>query len=98
VQFIIGSTIEKRKKYIKEQLVEGIIKALMGDILDMDAQSIDESTSMESLDAWGSLAHLNICFAVEQEFGIRLEVSEMEEMVSYVNIVAVLKARKDIQP
>ncbi len=67
----------------------------MGDILDMDAQSIDESTSMESLAMWGSLAHLNICFAVEQEFAIRLEVQEMEEMVSFVNIVAVLKARED---
>jgi acyl carrier protein len=77
--------------------VEDKIKKLMGEVLDMDAQAIDESTSMESLDMWGSLAHLNICFAVEQEFGIRLEVSEMEEMVSYVNIVAILKNRQDIQ-
>ncbi|MBF0381426.1 MAG: acyl carrier protein [Magnetococcales bacterium] len=73
--------------------MEDKIKKLMGDVLDVDAQSIDESTSMDTLASWGSLAHLNICFAVEQEFAIRLEIKEMESMVSYVNIVAVLQAR-----
>ncbi|MBF0193016.1 MAG: acyl carrier protein [Magnetococcales bacterium] len=77
--------------------MEDKIRALMSDILDMDAQAIDESTSMESLATWGSLAHLNICFAVEQEFCIRLEVHEMEAMISYSSIVDTLKARKDIK-
>ncbi len=73
--------------------MEEQIKRLMADILAMDPQAIDESTTMEGVSSWGSLAHLNICFAVEQEFDLRLEVEEMESMVSYAAILKVVKAR-----
>jgi acyl carrier protein len=73
--------------------MEESIKRLMADVLGIEPQSIDVSTTMDGVDSWGSLAHLNICFAVEEEFNLRLEVKEMEAMISFSAIAEVVKAR-----
>jgi acyl carrier protein len=75
--------------------VDKTIKQLIADILDMDANSINESTSADKIDSWDSTNHLNICFAVEQELGIRLEVLEMESMTSFANIMKVVHAKQN---
>lgn len=69
------------------------IKQVMADILDMAVDSIDESTAMDGLDSWDSLTQVNLCLALEQEFQVSFEVSEIESMLSYPDVLDVLARR-----
>lgn len=69
------------------------VKEIMADVLSMDVKSIDDDTAMDNTATWDSLAHLNLCLALEQEFGIALEVDEMETMISFYDIIQVLQAK-----
>ncbi|MBF0178491.1 MAG: acyl carrier protein [Magnetococcales bacterium] len=73
--------------------MEEQIKRLMADILDLEPQAIDDATAMESVASWDSFNHLNLCLALEQEFGITLTVAEMEGMTSYYDICQAIREK-----
>jgi len=73
--------------------MEEQIKGLLADILNIDSESIDTSTSMDNTASWDSVNHLNVCYGIEEEFDISLEVSEMESMTSFHHIVQVVKTK-----
>lgn len=69
------------------------IKQIMGDILRIDSKQIDDRTSMQRLDSWDSLSHIELIGAFEQEFEITLDVEEIERMVSFAEVRNVLKMK-----
>ncbi len=71
--------------------MEERIRQIMADILDLDPDTIDESTAMDRVPGWDSLTHINLCLSLEQEFQVALEVAEIETMLSYADIVQVLE-------
>lgn len=73
--------------------MEEQIKQLMADLLNLNPARIDDSTAMETVAGWDSFNHLNLCLALEQEFGITLAVHEMEEMTSYYEICRIIQAK-----
>ena len=73
--------------------MEEQIKGLLADILNIDSESIDTSTSMDNTASWDSVNHLNVCYGIEEEFDISLEISEMESMTSFDHIVQVVKTK-----
>ncbi|MBF0627942.1 MAG: acyl carrier protein [Magnetococcales bacterium] len=73
--------------------MEEQIKQLMADFLNLDPLRIDDATAMESVEGWDSFNHLNLCLALEQEFGITLAVDEMEGMTSFYDICQIIQAR-----
>ena len=73
--------------------VEQTVKELMSIILNMDADKIDDSTSMDNTPGWDSANHINLVLALEEEFSISFEVSEFELMVSFFDVVQVVGAK-----
>jgi len=73
--------------------MEEQIKELLVDILNIDPNSVDESTSMDNTASWDSMNHLNICLSIEQEFGITLEIFEIESMTSFYDVVQVVETK-----
>ena len=73
--------------------VEQTVKELMSIIMNMDADKIDDSTSMDNTPGWDSANHINLVLALEEEFSISFEVSEFELMVSYFDVVQVVVAK-----
>lgn len=74
--------------------MEEQIKQVMADVLDLDLKAIDESTSKDNTESWDSLNHINLVAALEQEFDVSFDVSEMESMLSFYDIVEVVKAKR----
>lgn len=70
--------------------MEDRIKNVMGSILTIDPESIDENSSMDTINFWDSLAQINLVFALEKEFGLNLSVDEIVTMTSYRGIVGVV--------
>jgi len=64
---------------------------LLSDTLGLNACSIREDTAMANTPAWDSVAHLNVCMAIEADFDVSLSPEEMIEMTGVDPILAVLR-------
>ncbi len=69
---------------------ENRLKSVIGDILKIDAGSIGDETSVDSVEAWDSLRHLNLVLAIEGEFGISLTEEQTVEILNYPLIKLVM--------
>jgi len=63
---------------------------LISDTLGVPSDGINGDTAMDSMAAWDSVMHLNLCLSIEKEFGIRLTPDEIMGMTSLAAIEAVL--------
>jgi acyl carrier protein len=73
--------------------LEERVKRVMSDVLDLDPARIDSGSRMQTIDTWDSLAHINLCLGLEQEFSVSLSVPEIEAMQSYPDIVHILAGK-----
>jgi len=73
--------------------VEEQVRQVMGDVLNLDPGSIDGSTSKDSTASWDSLSHINLIVALEQEFQVSFDVSEIESMLGYSDILETLERK-----
>ena len=69
------------------------IKQIMADVLDLEAECIDESTTQDNTPNWDSLNHVNLIIAVEQEFDLTFSPEEIEGMTSFRKIVETLEPK-----
>lgn len=59
----------------------------------LKSNDIDETVSMQSSEAWDSMAHINLVTELEMEFGVSFEPEEFPELSSYQAIVSLLIAK-----
>ena len=69
------------------------VKAIMADVLMVDASLIADNTSMENLHQWDSLAQMDIIAALEEEFGVTFEIEEFQVMTSFPDIIETLTGK-----
>jgi acyl carrier protein len=74
--------------------MESRVKQIMNDILGIDPDMIDDFTQMDRTAAWDSSNHINLCLSLEEEFNVTLSVSDIETMVSYSEILKVLRSKQ----
>lgn len=55
-------------------------------------ESVDLSTTSADMENWDSLGHLQVCMAIEAEFGLALELDVLPELDSVEAIVRHLDA------
>lgn len=73
--------------------MEAKIKKIMSGILEVPVDSITDATTMETVDTWDSLRHMEIIVALEEAFGIELAAEDLMEMTSLPEITRVLIAK-----
>jgi acyl carrier protein len=59
------------------------LKQVMGAVLSLPAEEIDDHTSPDTAEAWTSLAHLDLILAIEEEFGVTIPDEEVGDLTSY---------------
>ena len=62
------------------------IRQLMVDIFQIPESEILITTTQDDLISWDSVGHLNLMLAIEQEFGVTLEVEDLRALTS-VNVI-----------
>ena len=67
-----------------------IIQEIFQDLLDDEELEITEETSMDNLEEWDSLVHINLVAAVEDEFGIKLSAEDIAGIHSVADILSVI--------
>ena len=75
----------------RTQRVEDTVREILGDLLGIGKDAVRAGTSTRTVAAWDSLRHVEIVFALEQEFNVTLSIEEIESMMSFADIVTKLK-------
>ena len=70
--------------------MEDTLKDVMATVLGIVADSINEDTSMDTVEAWDSIKHMNLVLAIEEEFGISIPDEDAANITSYPLIRLVL--------
>jgi len=71
--------------------MEARIKQVMGDIFNIDVNSINDDSSPDNIQNWDSLKHMNLIVALEEEFEIEFTDEEIDNSMSYALIVNMLQ-------
>jgi acyl carrier protein len=66
--------------------VEEVVSRVFG----ADPGSLDDGSSPESVEGWDSMGHLNLVAALEQEFGVSIDIGDVMEMVTVKKIREIL--------
>ena len=66
------------------------VRRVMADIFELDPRAISDSAEMGSPEQWDSGNHVRLVLALEEEFGVSFEVSEIEAMTSFRAVVSTL--------
>jgi len=75
--------------------VHSRLEALFRNVFhDEDLQLTDEMSSKD-ISGWDSVAHVNLMFTIEQEFGVQFVGNELAEMQSIGELKGFLERRTD---
>lgn len=73
------------------QASESKLKQVLADVFGVEVSTIGETTSIDTVEEWDSVKHLNLVLALEAEFDITLTEEETVEILSYPLIKVVLE-------
>lgn len=65
------------------QANEEQLKQVLADVLDLEASAIGETASVDTIEQWDSLKHLNLVLALEERFGVTLTEEQTVQILSY---------------
>lgn len=71
---------------MEKRLIELIAKTF-----NLPLESIDSHSSSENVEKWDSLAHMNLIFAVEAEFGIEIADDELLDSMSVKKLLSIIE-------
>jgi acyl carrier protein len=71
-------------------LNEDELKQIMATMLNVDASTINEDSSMDNVPSWDSLRHMNLVLALEEEFKVTIPDEDAGNITSYKLIKLVL--------
>jgi acyl carrier protein len=66
------------------------LRQVMADVFGLAPEAITEDASIDSIDAWDSLKHLNLVLALEERFAVSFTEQETVEILNYELIRTVL--------
>jgi acyl carrier protein len=62
--------------------IEGRLREILASVLEVPVEEIPEDASTDSIEAWDSLAHMNLILAVEDAFGVTIPDEEAADLTS----------------
>ena len=68
-----------------------LVKRVLASVLEVDIETIDEKSTMDSVPGWDSLRQMNLVLALEECFGVTIPDEDAANATSYRLIVLVLE-------
>ncbi|MGK2940028.1 MAG: acyl carrier protein [Solirubrobacteraceae bacterium] len=72
------------------------LRETLASVLELDVAEITDDTSPDTVEAWDSLAHLNLILAIEQEFDVTIPDEEAAELSSLALLRIVIAEQLDV--
>jgi Acyl carrier protein len=70
---------------------EDDLRAVMAGVLHVQIEAIGPESSMDNIESWDSLQHMNLVLALEEEFGVSIPDEDAANVTSYALIKLVLE-------
>lgn len=67
------------------------LKSVIATVLEIEPTEIDENSSMDTIEAWDSIKHMDLILSLEEEFGVSVPDEEAGDLTSYALIKLVMK-------
>ena len=80
------------------------IQSIFRDVLDNPVLCITRESNGSNVKGWDSLAHINLLLAIQQQFGVGLSLSELQnlqnvgDIVDLINQKLATRADRDAMP
>ena len=71
------------------------IKEVMGKVLGVGPDQLNEQASADNIDTWDSLRHMNLILALEEEFGVVIPDEDAPNITSFSLIRLVIGELKE---
>ena len=71
--------------------MEEKLKKIMAETFKLDENALNEETKMSKVESWDSLSHLQLIAALEEAFGMEIDMDDMLAMTGYKEILEILK-------
>ncbi|MBF0184667.1 MAG: acyl carrier protein [Magnetococcales bacterium] len=71
--------------------MEAKIKQIIADVMEVPVESVQDSSSPDTIPSWDSLKHMNLILALEQQLEITFSEEQIAEMMSVELIVLTVK-------
>jgi acyl carrier protein len=62
--------------------------------LRVKASTLSATTTSDDVPEWDSLGHLRVCLALEERFGVTIDMERMPDLTSVASMVAYLDAHR----
>lgn len=69
------------------------VRRIVSDVFAVPIDQVTDESSPETIEAWDSIAHLNLVLSLEQEFAVTFELEEITELTSVRAIVDRITSR-----
>jgi acyl carrier protein len=69
------------------------VRATMADVLGLPLDAVGIDASIENIEEWDSMAHLNIIMSLEKDFGISISANDAIAIISLSEICDYLVAQ-----
>ena len=66
---------------------------IVAELFDLEAAAVDAALTPEDVELWDSMNHLRLVSAVEEEFGIKLSMQEIESIRNLGILQALIEQR-----
>ena len=76
----------------REEVFERLNKVFQ-DVFDDESIVVNDETTSADIEDWDSLEHINLVVAIEQEFGIKFNMSEVTTMKNVGEMVTIILSR-----
>lgn len=60
------------------------------EIFDDETITLNDNTTADDIDGWDSLTHINVIFAVQEEFGVKFSVKDIIAMRNVGHLVDII--------
>jgi acyl carrier protein len=70
------------------------VRQVVADQVDDDELALSMDTIASNVDGWDSLAHVRIMIAIEEEFGVRFDMSEITSLTNVGDLVRLIEAKR----
>ena len=68
------------------------VTSLVASVLNIPSSAVTAATSMENTPQWDSLAQLNICLALQERYGISMDMETIANSTSVARLLELLPA------
>ena len=74
--------------------MESTVKKIMASVLEIEANSINKTSSPYTIENWDSLRHMNLVVALEEEFDVEFDDDEIVYLMEFEGIIRAISSKK----